>query len=186
MYEAENAQPSCSTAPAADMYQTHAPRMYGALSFKRRRTGENVESQDEGRDENGEQPLLVDETVDTSEGIFPCGERPFSLGDKGRFAVVQLLRCGVFVSLREYFQRSNPDGILQWYPTKKGIHLRAAEWREFVDKIHDIDAAVRETTRTAKLQKLEDRSVKTKRNVLPHPSDRPTRRITPTPAPTDN
>nr|XP_054760562.1 uncharacterized protein LOC129266789 [Lytechinus pictus] len=195
LYEAEKDRPSSSAAsrdPATsyqDVFQTHAaPRMYGTQIFKPRYGGEEEEAaQDEAAStesrEECESYLMVDENSDFPEPIFPKGEHGYSLGKRGRFAAVQTLGGGVFVSVREYFYRSNTDGILQWYPTKKGIHLRVEEWRDLVHNISDIDARVRdaEAKTRKKFRKLEDRFVKKKTTVLYPPSDRPVKKIKPTP-----
>ena len=168
-----------------DRYQTHAPRMYGAWSFHSgEKDGESSKDHGETTDDvQGE--LIMDEG--SCEAVFPEGEHPYALGEKGRFAVVQPLEYGVYVSLREYFQKPDEHGIVRWVPTKKGIHLRLGEWKELVRKIGEIDEKAGETEEKYKLKmrKLESRFTKRKCNVLRHPSDRAetSKRIRPTPMP---
>ena len=56
--------------------------------------------------------------------IFPDGDKPYTLGPKGRFAVVQLFNGNVYVSIRECFKSLGKDGFNYWKPSTKGIHLR--------------------------------------------------------------
>ena len=164
-----------------DMYQTHSRRTYGAYPFKRGRV--EVEGEEElSSSPTGEKLYIANE--DSAAPIFPDGERGFPLGSGGRFASVKTFGDTVFVSIREFFSKENEEGILQWYPTKKGIHLRTAEWKDLIENVREIDEHVveAENQTRAKMEMLESRFVKNKRNVLPHPSDRPTKRIRPTPA----
>ena len=139
--------------------------------------------------ENTENPLYIDENtplpdVEETMTIFPKGEHAFQLGEKGRFAVIQTLGFGVFVSLREHFQKPNSDGILQWYPTKKGIHLRVEEWRDLAKQVEIINRrlSLTETKVNSKLQRFEERFVKKRANVPYNPTQtKEMKRSAPTP-----
>ena len=136
--------------------------------------------------EGGEKCLAIDEsaqkTDDIEEAIFPEGEYAFKLGRKGRFAVIQNLGFCVYVSIREHFHKLNQNGVMQWYPTKKGIHLRKDEWDELLEQMNRIDNRVNETEKKLKLKmrQLEKRFVKRSGNV-PYMPQKMRKRIHPTP-----
>lgn len=149
---------------------------------------EQPDQEPEAKDE-GENYLSIDESAHFSKSddpiemdVFPNGEYAFTLGKKGRFAVVQTLEYGVFISLREYFKKVNLEGVQEWHPTKKGIHLRGEEWQDLMEKMGAIDAQVQrmEKSGKAKLKKLEDRHVKKRGNVPYYNPRQQMKRIRPT------